>query len=149
MVQPEKTEMLLFLVSNLAGISRPFMLWFTHCILLSFPSPFSSLLPISPFFLHFFFLPLLSSTLLILCIFPFLLHPSLFSLFYPILTPSSLLFSLPPSPLPFFFLLPLTLFLFLLLPPLTQAGQYMLNFEATHCVALPRDFLVVPATGNL
>ena len=34
-------------------------------------------------------------------------------------------------------------------PTPTQAEQYMLNFEATHCVALPRDFLRVPATGNL
>ena len=145
MVQPEKTEMLLFLVSNLAGNSRPFMLWFTHCILLSFPSPFSSLLPISPFFLHFFFLPLLSSTLLILCIFPFSFIPPWSPYFIQslLLHLSFSLFLRPP------FLLPLTLFLFLLLPPLTQAEQYMLNFEATHCVALPRDFLIVPATGNL
>jgi len=29
------------------------------------------------------------------------------------------------------------------------AGQYMLNFESTHCVALPRDYLRIPSAGNL
>ena len=33
--------------------------------------------------------------------------------------------------------------------PLLQAGQYMLNYESTHCVALPLEYFRIPSAGNL
>ena len=30
-----------------------------------------------------------------------------------------------------------------------QAGQYMVNYESTHCVILPTDYFKVPSPGNL
>ena len=105
MVQPEKTEMLLFLVSNLAGISRPFMLWFTHCILLSFPSsshPSFQFLPsFSTSFFSLSFPPLSSSSVF----YPFFFIPSCSPYFIPslLLHLSFSLFLRPPFLFSFFF----------------------------------------------
>lgn len=144
MVQPEKTEMLLFLVSNfdtfILCLTIPPSHFFTSFISLSFP-PLSSLLHITFLLVLSFSLPLfpLPSS--------FLLLFSLFFLFYPCISPFPSSF-VSPSYFSLHLISSPSLSSFLPLPP-TQAEQYMLNFEATHCVALPRDFLRVPVTGNL
>lgn len=30
-----------------------------------------------------------------------------------------------------------------------QAGQYMVNYDSTHCVILPTDYFRVPPPGNI